>query len=552
MKNQTNTKHQIIWSISGHDCSGGAGIAADIKTAQCFSNADNFTELCPIITANTTQNAKSLLAVNPVSGEVLAEQVACLLADKKPDVIKIGLIANDQQLLWLTETLHSLKQQLPELKVVYDPVASASVGGRFSQLTPKRLKALLPLVDILCPNMPEAIALVSAFFADNQAHNLNKNQNDSATLAEQIQLLGVNTVIIKGGHFENNSKCNGEANNQHENNCRDYCLHKISHLETGHPLTSLAQKHLTQVYQLSTPRINTSHSHGGGCSFATGISCFIAQGYLVRDAFTLTKAFISRGLAAEHNNTDYYGAFRQLAVSSELQGKQALSPFLPSVVNNINLQDKNQNTSKGFASLELAEDEKLGLYPVVDSLAWLERLKPLGLNIIQLRVKGLSGDALETTIKAAIELYRDSNTRLFINDHWQLAIKHGAYGIHLGQEDVADADLSAIANAGIRLGISSHGIYEFLASQQLKPSYLAFGAIFPTTTKDMTGQIQGLDNLRMIMNTQPNQPMVAIGGINHSNIDAVVTTGVDSIAVVTAITEAESPEQVVAELKRRL
>ena len=158
----------------------------------------------------------------------------------------------------------------------------------------------------------------------------------------------------------------------------------------------------------------------------------------------------------------------------------------------------------------------------------------------------------ETTIKAAIELYRDSNTRLFINDHWQLAIKHGAYGIHLGQEDVADADLSAIANAGIRLGISSHGIYEFLASQQLKPSYLAFGAIFPTTTKDMTGQIQGLDNLRMIMNTQPNQPMVAIGGINHSNIDAVVTTGVDSIAVVTAITEAESPEQVVAELKRRL
>ncbi|MBO9490353.1 thiamine phosphate synthase [Endozoicomonas sp. G2_1] len=540
MKNQTITKHKIIWSISGHDCSGGAGIAADIKTAQCFSNADNFTELCPIITANTTQNAESLLAVNPVSVEVLAEQVECLFTDKKPNVIKIGLIANDQQLLWLTETLHSLKQRLPELKVVYDPVASASVGGRFSQLTPTLLKALLPLIDILCPNMPEAIAMVSAFYVDSQS--------DIAALAEQIQSLGVNTVIIKGGHIESNSECNGEANNQHENNCRDYCLHKISHLETGHPLTSLAQKHLTQVYQLSTPRINTSHSHGGGCSFATAISCFIAQGYLVRDAFTLTKAFISRGLAAEYNNTNYYGAFRQFPVSSELQGKQALSPFLPAVVNNVNLQDKN----KDFASLELAEDEKLGLYPVVDSLAWLERLKPLGLNIIQLRVKGLSGDTLEATIKAAIELYRDSKTRLFINDHWQLAIKHRAYGIHLGQEDVADADLSAIANAGIRLGISSHGIYEFLASQQLKPSYLAFGAIFPTTTKDMTGQIQGLDNLKMMMNTQPTQPMVAIGGINHSNIDAVVTTGVDSIAVVTAITEAESPEQVVAELKRRL
>ncbi|MFT6692802.1 MAG: hydroxymethylpyrimidine kinase/phosphomethylpyrimidine kinase/thiamine-phosphate diphosphorylase, partial [Colwellia sp.] len=132
------------------------------------------------------------------------------------------------------------------------------------------------------------------------------------------------------------------------------------------------------------------------------------------------------------------------------------------------------------------------------------------------------------------------------------AIKHGAYGVHIGQEDLQDADLSTIQQSGIRLGISTHGCYEFLLAQQLQPSYLAIGAIFSTKTKDMTGQIQGLDNLRQVLALRPEKirlqtPVVAIGGINLERAAEVVATGVESIAVVTALTEAESSHGISAE-----
>ena len=134
---------------------------------------------------------------------------------------------------------------------------------------------------------------------------------------------------------------------------------------------------------------------------------------------------------------------------------------------------------------------------------------------------------------------RDYNCRLFINDHWRLAIKYGAYGVHIGQEDLASANLSAIAKAGLRLGISTHGCYEFLLAKQLQPSYLAIGAIFPTKTKDMTGQIQGLANLKQIITLAETIPVVAIGGINKQRLERVWRTGVNAVAVVSAITEAD-------------
>lgn len=184
---------------------------------------------------------------------------------------------------------------------------------------------------------------------------------------------------------------------------------------------------------------------------------------------------------------------------------------------------------------------QLGLYPVVNSIEWLAKLLPLGLNIIQLRLKNLPPDEREHTIKTAIAMSKCYTTQLFINDYWQLAIKHGAYGVHLGQEDLAVANLATIHQAGLRLGLSTHGHYEFLLAHQIKPSYLAIGAIFPTKTKDMTGQIQGVDNLKQLLSLADDIPVIAIGGITHENAKSVIKTGVNSIAVVTAITESENP-----------
>ncbi|MBA6417258.1 thiamine phosphate synthase [Colwellia sp. 6M3] len=510
------TKKPIIWSISGADCSGGAGIAADIKTGHSLK-----VEVCHLITANTVQNSKRVSSINPIDVKILAEQAQALRIDKPPAVIKIGLIANGKQINWLVALLLSLKAQLPDLLVVYDPVGQASVGDSLTTLSATNLVSLLPLIDVITPNVFEAKQL-------NAIHEKVSNYN-ALNMAENILLLGCSAVIIKGGH------ATAEISSIAKTYCTDICLQNLS----STPSETITK---TQLFTLQSPKLDTNYSHGGGCSFASALASFLAHGYLLRDAFTLTKAFINQGLSlrteisnANINNKSeinrYYGAFEQ--------GMWPLKPAdFPVIVSPLY---RRFQSSPCFKSLNLADVEKLGLYPVIDSLTWLERLLPLNLNIIQLRIKNNDLDVVEPLIAKAVAMARDYNCRLFINDHWQLAIKYGAYGVHIGQEDLNCADLSAIAKAGLRLGISTHGCYEFLLAKQLQPSYLAIGAIFPTKTKNMTGQIQGLTNLTQILALADTIPVVAIGGISQQRLEQVWSTGVNAIAVVTAITEAKHP-----------
>ncbi|MCI4039009.1 thiamine phosphate synthase, partial [Klebsiella pneumoniae] len=138
-----------------------------------------------------------------------------------------------------------------------------------------------------------------------------------------------------------------------------------------------------------------------------------------------------------------------------------------------------------------------------------------------------------------------SHTQLFINDHWREAIEAGAYGVHLGQEDMDTADLAAIAAAGLRLGLSTHSVAELDRALSVHPSYIASGAIFPTTTKHMPTAPQGLDKLCEYVKQAGGTPVVAIGGIDLNNARAVLATGVSSLAAVRAVTEAANPEAVV-------
>lgn len=185
-----------------------------------------------------------------------------------------------------------------------------------------------------------------------------------------------------------------------------------------------------------------------------------------------------------------------------------------------------------------ATPHKLGLYPVVDSLIWIARLLEAGVTTLQLRIKDLSEHQVETDIAAAIALGKHYQARLFINDYWQLAIKHQAYGVHLGQEDLATADLAAMQQAGLRLGISTHDDVELARARAVQPSYIALGHIFPTQTKQMPSDPQGLAELtRHVANLQ-SYPTVAIGGISYQRVPAVLACGVGSVAVVSAITQA--------------
>lgn len=492
----SNKKRRIIWTIAGADCSGGAGIAADIKTGQALN-----AEVCHLITANTVQNSKQLISVNPVQGQLLLEQAKCLLTDKIPDVIKIGLVANTEQVGAIISIIDSAKELNDRLKVIYDPVGQASVGGRFNELSVSALKPLLAKVDVLTPNLVEASSL-----AQSQEH-------DAQSLAIALLQLGCQSVVVKGGH----------ANTALSS---DICVHQLSN---EMQLEKLDSTEIT--YTLTSPRVDTSYTHGGGCTFASALACFIGHGYLLRDALALTKAFINQGLQAQRGKTAYYGAFEQTSWPQQ----KALFP---------DVEDEVTRTYKhlpAFPNMGISRngEQTLGLYPVIGSLDWLAKLLPLNLNIIQLRLKGFDEAEVEPMIKEAVAMCKGSSTRLFINDYWQLAIKYGAYGVHIGQEDLVSADLAAIHASGLRLGISTHGCYEFLLAQQLHPSYLAVGAIFETKTKDMSSQLQGIDNLKQILTLSTDIPVVAIGGINHDRAPEVWETGVDSLAVVTAVTEAE-------------
>lgn len=489
----------IIWTISGADCSGGAGIAADIKTGHSLG-----VEVCHLITANTVQNAQQLLSVNPVDVDILQQQYQALFADKKPSVIKIGLLATTEQVSWLISVIREIKADNKSIKIVFDPVGSASVGGKFADFELEALTDLWPFIDVVTPNLPEAQAITGL------------STSDQTRLSKALIDKGVATSVVKGGHKES------------------------AELEGKNIVDVAYEQSEEKYYQVSAEKVNTHYSHGGGCSFATALSSFLAYGYLVRDALTLTKAFIQQGLNQQKSKTQYYGAFEQTQWPSE-------KVYFPKVIAPINQQ---YAQLPAFADIESVRGKQgLGLYPVVDSIEWLEKLLPLGLEIIQLRVKNKAENELESIIKQAVALSKQFRTRLFINDYWPLAIKHGAYGVHIGQEDLLDADLEAIQQAGLRLGISTHGCYEFLLAQQLRPSYLAVGAIFPTKTKDMTGQIQGIDNLKQMLNLTDTIPVVAIGGINLERASGVWQTGVDSIAVVTAITESKNYQQAVEEFK---
>ena len=181
-------------------------------------------------------------------------------------------------------------------------------------------------------------------------------------------------------------------------------------------------------------------------------------------------------------------------------------------------------------------------YPVVDSVAWVARLALLGAGTIQLRAKNLSeSDALQT-IMDALEVIRGTPAKLVVNDYWRAAIIAKAEHLHLGQEDLAGADLKAIRAAGLTLGISTHDDEELATALRANPDYIALGPIFPTTLKSMRFAPQGIAKITDWKKRVGDIPLVAIGGIKLEQAPAIFAAGADSIAVVSDVTQNADPD----------
>jgi thiamine-phosphate pyrophosphorylase len=182
-------------------------------------------------------------------------------------------------------------------------------------------------------------------------------------------------------------------------------------------------------------------------------------------------------------------------------------------------------------------------YPVVDSLAWIERLTRLDVGTVQLRVKDLAYDAAVSQVRIALALTRGTRTEVVVNDYWRAAIEAGAKHVHLGQEDLAEADVGAIRAAGVTLGLSTHDDEELATALRHQPDYVALGPIYPTTLKAMRFAPQGLERIAEWKRRIGPIPLVAIGGITLERAPGVFAAGADSIAVVSDVTQNADPDQ---------
>lgn len=497
----------IIWTIAGSDSSGGAGIQADIKTAHALG-----VHIATVITAITAQNTRQVTHIAITPSDSFVSQLNALKTDILPGAIKIGLLASVTQIEALVELFETLQRQgLPQPFVILDPVQVASTGCKMSgdDVTQAIKQRLLPWIDLLTPNLPELATLSDMPCADLASQ---------ALAVKNLMSCGCKALLVKGGHDKR-----GHSN---------YCCDRYYAATENFTLASIRHYH--------------HHTHGTGCTLSTAIAAAMAKGYLLADALVIAKAYLNQALRLCYplgNGKGPVGHGDWPQNSADFPRIEAL-----------NWLAEPPNQLAKPLSFAPCKKNLLGLYPVVPNLLWLQRLLELGVKTVQLRLKDPEQNplSLESQIKQAIELGRAYQAQVFINDYWQLAIKHQAFGVHLGQQDIETADLASISQAGLCLGLSTHGYYELLRAKQLAPSYIALGHIFPTQTKVMPSAPQGVRNLRYYHQLCQGTPTVAIGGISLDKVEAVMASQVDGIAMVSAIIQAKDWQKVTLDLLHKL
>lgn len=527
-----------VLSIAGSDCSGMAGIQMDLRTMNAMG-----VHGCTVISANTAQNNDGVQSVNPVSRQVFSDQLNAVLP-LQARVIKMGVLCSTEQIDLVVGFLGKCNQSA----VIIDPVLKSTSGSDLVSeegLSWQLITKLVPHCDLITPNIEEAEILTGLSIETAEQVEL---------AAEALKELGAENVLIKGGHATNKQLS------------QDFFLGSTNELKDSQ-----------HRFWLSSKRVQTDNTRGTGCAMSSAIASAIAVGYGIEDAVVIGKMAINQGLRNSYaldkeaietrkdslKNTPKKGPVDIRSFPSKQLDLPVLSesadvdinvePFLPCVSEVKDDRDREYNECREYKAHRGTKNtsERLGLYPVVDSAEWLARLIPQGIKICQLRVKSLVGETLEKEIISAINIARKYNCRLFINDYWQLAIKHGAYGVHLGQEDLDTADINAIKAAGLHLGLSTHCHYEVARAHRYRPSYIACGPIYHTKIKQMPWIPQGLEGLNYWQNCL-DYPLVAIGGINDERLSEVAATDVESIALITAITLADGPEKKTQELINRI
>jgi hydroxymethylpyrimidine kinase / phosphomethylpyrimidine kinase / thiamine-phosphate diphosphorylase len=467
----------IVWSIAGTDSGGGAGLAADLRMADAFG-----VHLCPVVSAVTAQNSRAVTRIEPVPAAWVAAQAQALAEDMPPAAIKTGLLGGVEQVRAVAQLVDRLRERSP-VALVVDPVLGATTGAVFADDATLRAyrELLLPRATLITPNRREAQQLAGT-------------DDAVPAMAAGLRRLGTQAVCITGG---DDAEADGQA------------------------LDWLASEHAEGW--LASPRVETPHHHGSGCSFAAAAASAMALGFVAADAVVLAK------MATTHALRQGYAAGAGAGPVHAQPGFAADPALLPRL---------SWGEAPWFAPPNDPPPRTLGLYAIVDSAERAAQVLAAGIRTVQLRMKTDDPARLRPALRSAIAACREAGAELFINDHWALAREFGAAGVHLGQEDLlalGEHGRRELQRSGLALGISSHSLWELCRARSLSPRYIACGPVWPTLTKAMPWRPQGLDNLAWWAR-MAGAPVVAIGGILEPwQAEAAARCGVDGLCVVRAL-----------------
>lgn len=477
----------VAWTIAGSDSCAGAGIQADIKTMQGLS-----VYCASVITSVTAQNTRNVFDLSNMSAHIVAAQLNALNDDMPPAAIKIGMVGSAE----IAETVAKILST-SDRAIVYDPVMVATSGDALidgGALSVARSR-LVPLATVVTPNWSEAHVLAereSTYPLHLDADNLEPYVE---ALARDILARGARSVLLKGGHLNENSEY-----------VQDFWTDGTSRA------------------WLTSHRQFARHTHGTGCTLSSAIAAGLASGLEILDAIVMAKAYVNQALR----------------LAPQIGSGRGPLAHLPAQFANADLPWLTQSAANGLSRPQFYRDDAIGFYPVVPDSDWVERVASAGARTVQLRIKNKSLAETERQIALSVEIAKRYECKLYVNDFWELAIAYGAFGVHLGQEDILQADVEALSRAGLRLGVSTHCYSEVARALAVQPSYIAIGPIFPTTTKVMKFSPQGFDGLSKWANML-DYPLVAIGGITLGLAGAALRAGASGVAVVRDVVDNSEP-----------
>ena len=516
-------RRPVVWTISGTDSGGGAGIHADTRAFDAFG-----VHGACAVAAVTAQHSLAVTHVGPVSPALLDAQLAALADDMPPDAIKTGLLGSLENLRVVVAWVRRVRERFPDkpIPLVVDPVFGATTGAAFADddLRIAYRNELLPLATLATPNVAEARALVPS-----------SQLLGPVALARAWRGFGVRAVVVTGGDSDRLAE------------------DEIEHLSTARLASRLAEIDARAAWAhdwldaehglrsrgwLASRRIETEHDHGTGCVFASAAAAALAHGFVAADAVVLAKMATSEGLRHAYAAGDGAGPVAPRAgFANRLANLPVLNP-LP-------------DAESRFAFPTLPDSTR-GLYAIVDSSDWVARVLAEGVRLVQLRIKDADSDVLAREIRTAVTIARAIGATLIVNDHWELALELGAHGVHLGQDDLADVDVDALHHAGLLLGISTHSYWEVCRARALRPSYIACGPIHATSLKQMPWIPQGEANLAYWCSLLAGTPVVAIGGMDADRARDAMRAGAWAVAVVGAITRSDDPHAAIAGLQQAI